>query len=718
MSNKKSYEDWSAERKSMTQQGEVPEWMTTQGYIMFRKKYAYNDESVKSRFNTIAEVLSQYMPDEFKEKAYNEFFKLMWTGRLAPSTPVYCNTGTNRGHSVSCSGGYIDDSIDGFYTSLHETAMLCKLGYGTSSYLGDIRARGSKISNGGDADGTVPVFELFKKTASLVSQGNNRRGSWAGYLPIDHPDFDELNEAILHAPDNCNVGYSFSEDFIAKLNAGDKEAIRKYCDAMYLRSRFGKGYIWKPDTANRLAPECIQKAGITIKASNLCFTGDTLVAIADGRKAVTIKQLTEESNSVIKFPVYCSKQLVSENGWSEPIIRDAVAFKTGTSQVVEVTLENGDKLKCTPDHQLASVNGLWIKAKDSLGFKLHEINQEFGLEVISVTYLEGEIDVYDLTVDDVHNFYIYTDESYDIAVLVHNCSEISLPQDEDHTFTCVLSSLNLSKWDEFEEDDIFWALVFLDCVVSHTLTQTRKVPALERVTRFTEKYRAVGLGALGFHTYLQSKGIAFDELQAQFINKSIFKKIDEETMRATKWLAEILGECEVTKGYGIRNSTRMAIAPNMSSAVLCGSVSQGIEPFVSNTFIQNTAAGEMVRVNPEFIKVLKKYGKYDNETIQDINDNYQGSVQHLDWLSDQEKAVFKTAFEINQEVLVRLASQRQQHIDQGQSLNLFFTEDENYISSVVKQALNDPYIKGLYYQRSKRLTRGANPASECVACEG
>ena len=567
MSNKKSYEDWSAERKLMIQQGEVPEWMTTQGYIMFKKKYAFGDESVKSRFTTIAKTLSQYMPDEFKQKANDEFFKLMWTGRLAPSTPVYCNTGTNRGHSVSCSGGYIDDSIDGFYTSLHETAMLCKLGYGTSSYLGDIRPRGSKISNGGNADGTVPVFELFKKTASLVSQGNNRRGSWAGYLPIDHPDFDELNESILHAPDNCNIGYSFSDEFIKKLESGDKEAIRKYCDIMYLRSRFGKGYIWKPDTANRLAPECIQKAGITIKASNLC-------------------------------------------------------------------------------------------------------------------------------------------------------SEIALPQDKDHTFTCVLSSLNLSKWDEFEEDDIFWSLVFLDCVVSHTLTQTRDIPALERVTRFTEKYRAVGLGTLGFHTYLQSKGIAFDELQAQFINKSIFKKIDEETMRATKWLAEILGECEVTKGYGIRNSARTAIAPNMSSAILCGSVSQGIEPFVSNTFIQNTAAGEMIRVNPEFIKVLKKYGKYDNGTIRDINDNYQGSVQHLDWLSNQEKAVFKTAFEINQEVLVRLASQRQQHIDQGQSLNLFFTEDEEYVSRVVKQALQDPWIKGLYYQRSKRLTRGANPANECVACEG
>lgn len=721
MNEKKSYEELSAERKHLTAQNEVPEWMTTQGYIMFRNKYAYKGETVRSRFQTIAKTLAKYLPFEHQETAEQKFFDIMWKGHLAPSTPVYCNTGTNRGHSVSCSGSYIEDSIDGFYSALREMALLSKNGYGTSAYLGDIRPRGTPISVGGEADGVVPVFDMFTRTAQLVSQGNNRRGSWAGYIDMDHGDFDEMNDYVLKNPGEANIGYNFTDEFIERLSSGDEEAIRRYSEMMYTRSRFGKGYIWKSDVANRLAPECIRQTGEKVYASNLCFSGDTLVAVADGRDVVTIKQLAEESNGTVKFPVYCSKQLTKLVGfdtWSKPIVRDAVAFKTGTKQVVEVTLENGDKFKCTPDHQLATFRGTWIKAKDSLGYELQAFNLPHGLKVTNIEYLEGEVDVYDLTVEEVHNFYIAPGQYACNGILVHNCTEIALPASEELTFSCVLSSLNLAKWDEFDEDTIFWSLVFLDCICSHSLIQMQTTPGLEKIARFTEKYRALGLGALGFHTYLQSKMIPIDSLQAGFENMAIFRKIHDETLRASKWLAEILGECEVTKGYGIRNSTRTAIAPNMSSAVLCGGVSQGIEPFVSNTFTQNTAAGNMVRINPEFIKVLKKYDKYNDDIVRDINDNYQGSVQHLDFLTDEEKAVFKTAFEINQSALVRLAAQRQKFICQGQSLNLFFVEDEEYISEVTREALENPNIKGLYYQRSTRLTRGSNPRGECIACEG
>lgn len=943
MSNKKSYEELSAERKQLIAQNEIPEWMTTQGYIMFRNKYAYNGETVRSRFQTIAKTLAKYLPFEHQETAEQKFFDIMWKGHLAPSTPVYCNTGTNRGHSVSCSGSYIEDSIDGFYSALREMALLSKNGYGTSAYLGDIRPRGTPISVGGEADGVVPVFDMFTRTAQLVSQGNNRRGSWAGYIDMDHGDFDEMNDYVLKNPGEANIGYNFTDEFIDRLGQGDAEAIRRYTEMMYTRSRFGKGYIWKSDVANRLAPECIRQTGEKVRASNLCFTGDTLVAVADGRNAVAIEQLAKESNGTVKFPVYCSELLPQErirgkrNGghvnsgrWGEPVIKNAVAFKTGTKQVVEVTLENGDKFKCTPDHQLATRDGNWVAAADSLGIELksmftftpavgskyrhinslsnanakqHRLIWEFynrpiekgfvidhispcreksddrlsnlqlmpvaehlkksaeektgadnsinrvrdrdrwvhntsiqstgknnpkftgidnfelielgkkvqelhpdtpftfskylsiqselgirvpssfskyrfggsfekyrnyvlgleeyqgecedtrqpisnnpdearqdyinkyfyrsegsmliksGLKVVDIKPLNEEVDVYDLTVEEHHNFYIITsteDDNYDNCqgVLVHNCTEIALPASEELTFSCVLSSLNLAKWDEFDEDTIFWSLVFLDCVCSHSLIQMQTTPGLEKIARFTEKYRALGLGALGFHTYLQSKMIPIDSLQASFENMAIFRKIHDETLRASQWLAEILGECEVTKGYGIRNSTRTAIAPNMSSAVLCGGVSQGIEPFVSNTFTQNTAAGNMVRINPEFIKVLKKYDKYNDDIVRDINDNYQGSVQHLDFLTDEEKAVFKTAFEINQSALVRLAAQRQKFICQGQSLNLFFVEDEEYISEVTREALENPNIKGLYYQRSTRLTRGSNPRGECIACEG
>ena len=157
----------------------------------------------------------------------------------------------------------------------------------------------------------------------------------------------------------------------------------------------------------------------------------------------------------------------------------------------------------------------------------------------------------------------------------------------------------------------------------------------------------------------------------------------------------------------------------MSSAILCGSVSQGIEPIVANSFIQQTSAGEMVRMNPIFVALAKEKGKYSEEMMTDLAQNYSGSVQHLDWLTDHEKQVFKTAYEMDQFVIVRMASNRQRYIDQGQSLNLFFSADadEEYIAEVHKVAMLDPYIKGLYYLRSERGVK-ASKENQCLACEG
>lgn len=557
------FEKLSKERKDLQKAGEVPEWMTTQGYIMFVRKYAYNKETVKGAFHRIASTLAEHYPE--KTLAYEKFFNLLWKGYLSPSTPIYCNTGTDRGLVVSCAGSYIDDSISGFYNAYLENAILSKLGFGTSSYLGDIRARGSSISIGGTADGVVPVFDSSIDVVSKVSQGSNRRGAWAGYLDIDHDDFWELTGYILKNPVDTNIGWNITEAFIEKLKNQDEEAIKRWNKIVYLRARVGKGYLWKVDTANNLAPQAIKNSGISIKASNLC-------------------------------------------------------------------------------------------------------------------------------------------------------NEIALPQDSDHTFTCVLSSLNLSKWDEFEEDTIFWSIIFLDCVVSEMLLKAKKYPELKKAVNFTEKSRALGLGVLAFHTYLQEKMVAFDSFEAHMINLQIFKKIESEAKNATKHLAELLGEPLWCQGLGIRNATLTAVAPTMSSSILCGSVSQGIEPIISNTFNQKTAAGEMQRINPTFAKLAKQKGFYSQDLVDDIAINHNGSVQHLDWLSEEEKAVFKTAYEIDQHALLRLASTRQQFIDQGQSLNLFFgaEEDENYVAEVHKAALLDPYIKGLYYLRS---TRGVKASKGCVACE-
>mgnify|MGYP000748917412 CR=1 FL=1 len=565
------FEKISLRRKQLQSIGEVPEWYTTQSLIMFERKYAYKGETVREAFQRIADTLCYHYKAD-AETARQKFFDIMWRGFLAPSTPVMCNTGTGRGLVVSCAGSYVEDSIYGFYDTALEVAILSKNGFGTSTYLGDIRPRGTEIASGGEADGVVNVFDTMSNVTAKVSQGNNRRGQVGQYLPLDHGDFWELAGYILKNPASANIGWMLSGEVIAKLQSGDAEMIKRFNRVMYLRARTGKGYIWKPDTANRLAPLPIKNSGIPIKASNLCV-------------------------------------------------------------------------------------------------------------------------------------------------------EIALPQDELHTFTCVLSSLNLTRWDEFEDDTIFWSIAFLDCVVSEMLYHARDIKGLEKAVRFTEKSRALGLGALGFHSYLQAKGVPFDGLHAHIVNNVIFKKINEKALKATKELGTMYGVPEWCTGTGQRNATVMAVAPNMSSAVLAGGVSQGIEPMVSNCFNQKTAAGELTRMNPALIDIMKERGVYSLEVMDDLAMNYEGSIQHVDWLSDDEKRIFKTAYEMNQSALVRMASCRQRFIDQGQSLNLFFAadEDELVIAEVHKEAILDPYIKGLYYLRSSRglkASKGEVDLQECSSCEG
>lgn len=559
------FEKESEERKRLQFEGEIPEWFTTQGWVFFKRKYAYKGETIKGAFNRIASTLSEYYPD--KETAYKRFFDLMWEGKLAPSTPVYCNTGTGRGMSVSCAGSYIGDSISEFYEGFAEIAMLSKLGFGTASYLGDIRPRGAAVSTGGSADGVVPVFDSCVDVMTKVSQGANRRGAWAGYLPFNHPDFWELAGYIQKNPGDANVGWVFYDSDVEALKQNDQEAVKRWNRLLYLRSRTGKGYIFKADTANRLAPQAIKNSGISIKTSQLC-------------------------------------------------------------------------------------------------------------------------------------------------------SEISLPNDSEHTFSCILSSLNLSKWDEITDEDIQWSVIFLDCVCEDFLAQAGKYKELRRIENFTRKARALGLGALGFHSMLQRKGIAIESFEAHMLNNSVFSRIKEQAEKGSRHMASLFGEPEWCSGTGLRNATLIAIAPNMSSSILCGGESQGIEPWVSNTFIQQSAGGEFVRVNPALLDLLKAKGVYSQELLDDINNNHQGSVQHLDCLSAQEKLVFKTAYEIDQRVLVRLASARQRFIDQAQSLNLFFSadEDEVYVAEVHKEALLDERLKALYYLRSERGVIASK--GECLACEG
>lgn len=302
------------------------------------------------------------------------------------------------------------------------------------------------------------------------------------------------------------------------------------------------------------------------------------------------------------------------------------------------------------------------------------------------------------------------------------CNEIFLHSDEDHTYICTLAWMNLSKYDEWKDTDaVFVATVLLDCVNSYFIDKANDIKGLEKAVRGAIKGRPIGLGAGGLHTLFQKRMIPFESTDAYLLNKEIFEKIDKESLEASKALADAEGEPEWCKGLGIRFTHRMAVAPTKSTALIYGGISEGINPDVAYSFTQSTAAGEVARVMPVLLDLIKRKGLNVEDCIADV-EKAKGSVQRVTWLTPEEKAVFKTGFEIPQEAILRLASNRQRYIDQGQSLNLFIDKrhNEEYISYIHQLAFKDPYIKGLYYLIGKRETDSddiVESPQECESCQ-
>src|SRR5699024_3203854 len=241
------------------------------------------------------------------------------------------------------------------------------------------------------------------------------------------------------------------------------------------------------------------------------------------------------------------------------------------------------------------------------------------------------------------------------------------------------------------------------------------VTGLEKVREFTIKGRAVGLGALGFHTYLQSKMIPYESILAQSLTSQMAKLISEESLRASKWLAEKFGEPEWCKGYGVRNTHRTAYAPTKSTALLMGGVSESWSSDLGMVFTAASAVGELRRIPPVFYQLMVDRGEYNEETVRDIINNV-GSVQHLGWLSDEEKQVFKNAYEIDQRVLYRHAKHRQKFTCQGQSLNFYLAREnsEHLVAELMTRVFLDEDILSQYYFYSMS---GVVVSDECVACE-
>jgi len=297
------------------------------------------------------------------------------------------------------------------------------------------------------------------------------------------------------------------------------------------------------------------------------------------------------------------------------------------------------------------------------------------------------------------------------------CNEISLFNDNDHTYTCVLASMNLLFWHEWKDTDaVFIATVFLDCVAQEFIERAKNIPGLEKAVLFTKKSRALGLGACGLHSLYMQDFIPFESLQATFLNNEIFKHLNEESLRASQWIASVYGEPEWCKGYGVANTHRLSIAPTKSTALIMGGVTEGINTEDGMVKNQRTAAGEIDRVNPQFLAYLKAHGLYTKARIREVREA-MGSCQGVSWLTDEAKAVFKTGFEINPYAQIRQASQRGHWLCQWQSFNLFLSSDlgEEYISDVMWTIVEDENMHGCYYTYGMANVQASN--GECVACQ-
>ena len=311
------------------------------------------------------------------------------------------------------------------------------------------------------------------------------------------------------------------------------------------------------------------------------------------------------------------------------------------------------------------------------------------------------------------------------------CTEIMLPSDHNWSFVCVLSSINLLHYDKWKDTDAVETMVyFLDAVITEFLEKLESYKDspnlddrqtflfMERAYNFAKENRALGMGTLGWHSLLQSKMLPFDSQEAFNLNTEVFKTLKDNSYKASEELAEKFGEPAVLKGYGRRNATLNAIAPTTSSAFILGQVSQGIEPIWSNIYVKDIAKIKTTIKNPFLVTLLKEKGMDTQEVWRDIRDR-DGSVQHLDFLSENEKEVFKTYSEIDQLAIIYQAANRQNHIDQGQSLNIIVhpdmpTKDVNKIH-VTAWKLG---LKSLYYQHSMNAAQKFKQKKECTSCEG
>ena len=543
-------------------------WKNTESQQILNRGYLLQGESVEGAIDRVCSAAAKNL---FRPELKEAFKEMVERGWMSLSSPIWANMGTERGLPISCFNVHVPDRIEDITHKLGEVIMQTKIGGGTSGYFGALRERGSAVKDNGKSSGAVSFMKLFDTTMDTISQGGVRRGAFAAYLDIDHPDIDEfLTIKSIGSPiQNLFYAVCVPDYWLNEMIDGDMDKRKVWAKVLENRQQKGLPYIFFTDNINRNKPQVYKDKGMMINASNLC-------------------------------------------------------------------------------------------------------------------------------------------------------SEIALPSSKDESFICCLSSLNLEMYDEWKDTEtVKLATFFLDAVLEEFVKKTKDNHYLENAHNFAKRHRALGLGVLGWHSYLQRNMIPFEGMEAKQLTTKIFKDIHEKSEKATKELARIYGEPEVLEGYGRRNTTLLAIAPTTSSSAILGQASPGIEPLYSNYYKAGLAKGNFMRKNKYLEKLLKEKGLDNEETWRSIMLN-NGSVSHIKELTDNEKAVFKTFKEISQLEIIQQASIRQKYIDQAQSLNL------NIPSNLPVKDVNNLIIeawklgvKTLYYQRSQSVSKEmVTNLVSCSSCEG
>lgn len=542
-------------------------WLNEESEQILNRGYLLKGETPQKAIERIANAAAKRL---YKPELAESFIEMISKGWMSLSSPIWANMGTERGLPISCFNVHVPDHIEGITHKLGEVIMQTKTGGGTSGYFGELRARGTAVTDNGKSSGAVSFMKLFDTAMDTISQGGVRRGAFAAYLDIDHSDIKEFLDIknIGNPIQNLFFGVCVPDYWMQDMIEGDREKREVWAKVLECRQQKGLPYIFFSDNVNRFKPDVYKDKEMTIYASNLC-------------------------------------------------------------------------------------------------------------------------------------------------------SEIALPSSRDESFVCCLSSMNLELYDEWKDTGaVRLATFFLDAVMSEFIEKTENNHYLQSANNFAKNHRALGLGVMGWHSYLQKNMIAFESLQAKQLTNTIFKDLQEKSLKASEELANIYGEPSLLKGYGRRNATLLAVAPTTSSSAILGQTSPGIEPYSSNYYKAGLAKGNFIRKNKYLRALLEEKGIDNEETWRTIMLNH-GSVQHLTELTQEEKDIFKTFKELSQYEIILQASIRQKYIDQAQSLNI------NIPSNLPIRDVNNLIIeawklgvKTLYYQRSQSVSKEfVSNLVTCISCE-